>query len=102
MQLTLYQFHQSAAAKKFAPVYFLCGEEELIIEECVHFLLANALEPEEKTFNCDILHASDTNASDIVSLANSFPMMAQRRVVIIKEFDKLTGKEPRKGEEPDD
>ena len=102
MQLTLEQFQQSIAAKKFAPVYFLYGEEELIIGECTAALLDNVIDPSEKSFNCDVLHATDTTADDVVTIANSFPMMSERRLVVVKEFDKLTGKEPRKNEDPDD
>lgn len=102
MNITLEQFHQSVRTKHFSPTYLIYGDEELIVEECVEDILRNALDESEKSFNCDILHAQDTTADDVVAVANSFPMMSDRRVVIIKDFEKLQGKEPRKGQEPDD
>src|SRR5579883_356502 len=102
MPITLEQLSQHVAAKKFLPVYFIYGEEELIVQECVDTLVANVVDASEKSFNCDIIYATDSDADAVVSVANSFPMMAERRLVVVKDFEKLAGKEPHKGQEPDD
>ncbi len=87
------QFIASFARKQFAPFYFFYGEETLLIDEVLDALIHHAVEPAMREFNLDIIHGGDTDGKKIVSLASSYPMMAERRVVIIKDFDRVSGKE---------
>ncbi|MFA5833987.1 MAG: DNA polymerase III subunit delta [Bacteroidota bacterium] len=87
------QFISSFKKKQFAPVYFFCGEESFLIEEVVDVLIEQAVDPAMKEFNFDLIHGTEIDGKKIVSLASSYPMMADRRVVIIKDFDRVSGKE---------
>lgn len=50
-----------------------------------------SLVPEsEKDFNLDILFGQDVNIDRILSISRSFPMMADRRVVLIRDFFEIT------------
>jgi DNA polymerase-3 subunit delta len=40
-------------------------------------------------FNLDVMYGSKVDAQDVVAHASSFPMMAERRVVVVKEPEKL-------------
>lgn len=102
MPITVDQFEAALAKREFASVYFFYGEEEFLVEESISALLEAAVDPATRGFNCDIVYGGDANADDIVALANAFPMMAERRVVLVREFEKLSGKEPAKGAAPDD
>lgn len=102
MPITVDAFEAALAKRDIAPVYLFYGEEEFLIEESVNALLEATVDPSTKSFNCDIIYGADARADDVVSLANSFPMMADRRVILVREFDKLSGKEPSKGGSPDD
>lgn len=75
--------------KHFAPLYLFHGEEDFLIEEAIDELLEHAIDQSTKSFNLDVLYGSDIDARDVVALGSSFPMMAERRVVIIREVDKL-------------
>ncbi|HLX12965.1 MAG TPA: DNA polymerase III subunit delta [Bacteroidota bacterium] len=79
--------------KQFAPVYLFHGDEDFLIEEYVDLLLSGALEEGSKSFNFDVLWGGETEAKAIASNAAMFPMMAERRVVVVKEFEKLADKE---------
>lgn len=79
-------FHQ----KRFDPVYLFYGEEDLLIDEAVESLIDNAVEESARSFNLDILYGNEVDARNIVSYASSFPMMVDRRVVVVREFDKLS------------
>ena len=52
-------------------------------------LLEFAIEPHEKDFNLDILYGSEVDAQTALGVCQAFPMMAARRVVIIRDFDKM-------------
>ena len=86
-------FLSSIKKKDFAPVYFFYGEEDFLVDEIVDAVIAEGVDPATKGFNLDIVHGNEADGKDIVSLASSFPMMAQRRVVVVKDFDRVSNKE---------
>jgi DNA polymerase-3 subunit delta len=75
---------------KPAPVYVFHGEEEFLRSELLH-AAAELLVPDESTrsFNFDLLYGAETSLSQAISLAQGYPMMAERRVVIIREAEKV-------------
>ena len=72
-------------ARKYAPVYFLQGEETFFIDLIADYIEANAISEAEKGFNQVILYGKDATMATILTHARRFPMMADRQVVIIKE-----------------
>jgi DNA polymerase-3 subunit delta len=72
-------------AGKFAPVYFLQGEESFYIDLISDYIEKNALTEAEKGFNQVIVYGKDAAMATILTHAKRFPMMAQRQVVIVKE-----------------
>ena len=82
-------------AGKIAPVYFFYGEESYLIEEGVNKIQSKFVTPGSATFNRDVFYGEDAEASQIVNTALSIPMLAKRRVVIVRNFHRLSqpGKE---------
>jgi DNA polymerase III subunit delta len=72
-------------AGKFAPVYFLQGEETYYIDRISDYIEQNALTDAEKGFNQVIVYGKDATMATILTHARRYPMMAQRQVVIVKE-----------------
>jgi len=75
--------------EKFQPIYFLHGEEPYYIDQIAEFIEANALTEAEKSFNLVIVYGKDAEFKSIADEARQFPMMASRRVVIIKEAQEM-------------
>jgi DNA polymerase-3 subunit delta len=69
----------------FQKIYFLHGEEPLFIDLIIDALVKHALEDHERDFNQTILYGKDSDALSIISEAKGYPMMAQRRLVVLKE-----------------
>jgi DNA polymerase-3 subunit delta len=65
------------------------GEERYFIDRLQETLLEHAIAPHEKDFNLDILYGSEVDAQAALSACRAFPMMATRRVVVIRDFDKM-------------
>src|SRR5699024_7268514 len=42
--------------------------------------------PEHKDFNLDVIYARDKSPEQVLSIAKSFPMMAEKRLVIVRDF----------------
>ncbi|GIV57766.1 MAG: DNA polymerase III subunit delta [Bacteroidetes bacterium] len=73
----------------FKPLYLFYGEERFLIDSLQALLIEKALAPHERDFNLDILYGSETTAQEALARCSGYPMMAPRRVVIIRDFDKL-------------
>src|SRR5687768_1108093 len=72
-------------AGKYAPVYFLQGEETFYIDYLADYIEAHALTESEKGFNQVVVYGKDVAMATVLTHARRFPMMAQRQVVIVKE-----------------
>ena len=71
--------------KKFEKIYFLHGEEPYFIDFLTKAIQDNALEESERDFNQSILYGKDAEVLSLISELKSYPMMAERRLVILKE-----------------
>ena len=76
-------------AGKYAPVYYLMGEESYYIDKISDYIAEHALAPEERDFNQTIMFGSDVTAAQVADVARRYPMMAERQVVIVKEEQNL-------------
>jgi len=76
-------------ARKYAPLYFLHGEETYYIDLISDYIENNVLSDAEKGFNQVILYGKDVNVATILTHARRFPMMAERQVVIVKEAQEI-------------
>lgn len=73
---------------KLKPVYFLCGEEEFYLDQLLD-QFSKVIPAEQKDFNYDLLYGQDITPAKALSIARSFPMMAEKRVLIIRNFLQL-------------
>lgn len=81
-------------ARKFAPVYVLMGDEPFYIDKICDYILENVLKPEEQDFNQTVLFGADTTAVQVADACKGYPMMAEYRVVVVKEAQNLKSLEP--------
>jgi DNA polymerase-3 subunit delta len=79
----------SLKAKKYAPIYFLEGEEPYYIDQIADYIENNVLDESEKEFNQTILYGKDTDLISLISAAKRFPMMAERQVIIVREAQEI-------------
>ncbi len=76
---------KQAKAKNFKPIYLLHGEEALFIDIVSDAILENALEEHERDFNLTTAYGKDSEAIQLINEAKSYPTMAERRVIILRE-----------------
>ena len=87
--VTFEQLRRSFESGKFAPLYLFYGEEKFLMRELQDLLIEKALAPSERDFNLDVLYGPEVDVRNVLSICGGYPMMAERRVVIVREFDKL-------------
>ena len=75
--------------QNFDPLYFFFGEETFLIDELQDLLIEEALAPSQHDFNLDIVYGSEAEASQVIGLCQGFPAGAPKRVVVVREFEKL-------------
>jgi len=79
--------------EKRKPVLYLYGEESFFIDR-LQDEVEKLVPPEQRDFNFDLLYGSETTPRKILDIARSFPMMAEQRVIIVREFLKAGEKIP--------
>src|SRR5919107_3730516 len=78
---------RSLGKGEVAPVYYLHGLEDVLKDEAVRAILDRALDPAMRDFNLDQRSASQLDPEDIHALCNTLPMMAERRVVVLRDLE---------------
>jgi DNA polymerase-3 subunit delta len=73
----------------FAPVYVLVGDQDLLREFAGREILETALGDGDPSFNLDKLDGETAGSDEIISVCNMFPMMAGRRVVLVRRAARM-------------
>ncbi len=87
--VTFKQLDTAFSHGNFDPLYLLYGEETFLIDALQQRLIDCALGPGERDFNLDIIYGAEADARQALTTCASFPVMAPRRVVIIRDFEKM-------------
>jgi len=82
-------FRKSLQRGEFERVYYFHGEDDFLKEQAVRELVAAAVDPSTRDFNLDIRAAAELDAETLGSLVGTPPMMAARRVVVVRDVAAL-------------
>jgi DNA polymerase-3 subunit delta len=82
---------QSLEQGEVAPVYVFWAEEEFLVDQLQDKIMG-LVPPEQRDFNYDLLYGQDVTVNRVLDIARSFPMMADRRVVIVRDYHQLRSK----------
>jgi DNA polymerase III subunit delta len=74
------------------PVYYLHGDEDVLKDEAIRALSDAALDPAARDFNFDQRSASDLHAEALHTLLNTPPLLAERRVVVVRGVEAMRKK----------
>jgi DNA polymerase-3 subunit delta len=80
---------RAVAKGEVAPLYFIYGEEEFLVERIVQRLLDKIVSADFKDFNFSMYYGKEVRAEQIVDTAMTLPMFAQRRVILVKRADEM-------------
>src|ERR1044071_943503 len=69
------------------PAVYLYGEEDVLKEEAVRAIVDRVVDPGLRDFNYDQRSAGQLDPDAVETLCNTLPMMADRRVVVIREVE---------------
>ncbi len=83
--ITFDEILRDVKAREVAPVYYLMGEEDYYIDKLSDAIVDAVLDKDERDFNLDIVYGAEVTVDKIIELAHAYPMMAERRVVLVRE-----------------
>ena len=67
--MTFEEIRKDIKARKYKPIYFLCGEEPFFIDRLTALLENTVLTEDEKAFNQTVLYGNDVSMSTITDTA---------------------------------
>jgi DNA polymerase III subunit delta len=83
------QFRRALAKGPPAPAYFFSGPETGLKKEALDALIA--LVPEAtRALNVQVFHAFEADLTEVLTAARTLPFMAPRRVVVLREIEKMS------------
>ncbi len=82
---TARQFMKQVKDRAFAPAYLFWGDDEWRKDAALRELLRGAVDSASRDFNLDQLRGPDLSADGIGTILGTPPMMADRRVVVIRD-----------------
>lgn len=85
-------FFRSLSKGEPARAYYFHGPEDLLKDEALRAILDRALDPSLRDFNLDQHSAGTLDADSLFALCTTLPMMAERRVVVLREVEALKRK----------
>jgi DNA polymerase-3 subunit delta len=85
----LRELRSAITSGRFAPAYYLHGEDEYRKDELVRRLTSAAVDQVTRDFNLDVFRGAEVNAEALESLLHTPPMMATRRCVVLRDTGAL-------------
>lgn len=77
-------------------IYALVGEEPFLIRRGLEKLLAERVAPGTRDFNFNSLEGSETEAEKVIEILSTLPVLAPRRLVLIRNADQIKKEEGEK------
>ena len=78
-------------AGRLEPVYYLYGKEQFLVKRALAAIRAAVLDPRTQAFNLDSVDCREGkgHGERILAAARTVPMMAARRLVLVRDADEL-------------
>ncbi len=70
-------------------IFALVGPEALLVKRELDKILSERLEPSSKDFNLDVFEGAEVSSKRIAEIAGALPVLAQRRVIVIRNAHEL-------------
>jgi len=70
---------------KIYPIYLLCGEEYFLIENTLTQMIDVLVPKDTRDFNFEIYNGLEISVDEMITSAETYPVMAELRVIVVKE-----------------
>jgi len=95
--LTPEQFRREIGKGQAAPAYFFTGAETQLKREAIDALVAT-VPAGVRDFNVQVFHAFESEMADVLTAARTLPFTGKRRVVVLRDVEKMRLDQAGRGE----
>lgn len=92
--MTPEQFRREIGKGQAAPAYLFTGSETLRKREAIDALIASVPQG-VRDFNVQVFHAFESDLTEVLTAAATLPFMGSRRVVVLRDIEKMRATEGR-------
>jgi DNA polymerase-3 subunit delta len=78
---------------ELGPLYFVYGKERFLVDRAVDLIRERVLDPRTRDFNYELFYGKEASVERIISAARTLPMMARRRLVVVRDADAMKSEE---------
>lgn len=91
-------FLNSLKSDNRLPIYIIAGEEDFFVNRALSY--AKTIIPEElRDFNYTLLYGEDISIEKLIIAVREYPMMAEKRVVVVKNLQQVQGFQAKDGQD---
>lgn len=80
---------QNVKKGQIAAAYLFHGEELFLADELIDTIIFKTFNAEKDDFNLHIFYGKESRGEDILNAAMSFPIMAEKKIVVLKDVEQL-------------
>lgn len=90
--MTPAELEKELKSGKVRPLYLVAGEEHYLVDQAVRLLRARCVDPSMADFNEDQWVAGEVSIRQVLAAAQTAPMMADRRFVLVRGVERWEAK----------
>jgi DNA polymerase-3 subunit delta len=88
--VTAQEFEANLKKGTIPAICYLYGEESFLVDRATRLMLDRAIDPSLKDFNFNVFYGNESKGIDIADTAQTLPMFAERRAVLVKRAESLS------------
>ena len=83
------ELRKAIQQRSFDRVYYFHGDDDFLKNDMIGQVIDAAVDPATRDFNLDVRRGNEVDAESLLSLLATPPMMAERRLVIVRDVNAL-------------
>lgn len=91
--MTAAELLKSLANRRCPPLLMLHGEDLFSLERLLARIIEQVIPADARDFNLTVLHGRDASASTIIEQLRTYPVFAERRLVLVRDLQNLSAAE---------
>lgn len=84
--------HHELEKGKYYPIYLFYGSEHFLIEQTLKKIKGKIVDPKSFGFNAPTYYCPENSPEEIINAARTFPVMSNRKIVVVRDVDTLPSK----------
>lgn len=86
------ELQRSLKKEDLKPVYYLCGEDSFVIDSTLKSIKNKVAPLITSDFDSETFYGENKNYSDVISFASAFPFGSEKKLIILKQAEKIRDK----------